>query len=129
VKTSVYPFITKYGAEKIKFTYLSCLGTEYQYRLLYWATLDDVPNSPIVVKFIERYNVGAYRLLAAQSLAPKLYYSSTDNNMHYGKWFMIVMDYVDLKHLSGCLTNQQHKHLKDAITILHSKNMVFSDLR
>ena len=128
-KTSVYPFITEYGAEKIKFTYSSRLGTEYQYRLLYRATLDDVPNSPIVVKFVERYNAEAHRLLAAQSLAPKLHYSSTDDNVRYGKRFMIVMDYVDLKRLAGCLTNQQHQRLKDAINILHSKNMVFGDLR
>ena len=85
-----------------------------EYRLLYQATLDDVPNSPIVV-FVQRYNADAHRPLAAKGLAPKLHYSSTDNNVRYGKRFMIVMDYIDLKPLSGRLTEQQYKCIKDAI--------------
>ena len=85
-----------------------------EYRLLYQATLDDVPNSPIVV-FVQRYNADAHRPLAAKGLAPKLHYSSTDNNVRYGKRFMIVMDYIDLKPLSGRLTEQLYKCIKDAI--------------
>ena len=52
-KVKAHPFITEYGADKIKFTYSSRLATENKYRLLYRATLDDVPNSPIIVKFVQ----------------------------------------------------------------------------
>ena len=119
-KVKAHPFITEYGADKIKFTYSSRLATENKYRLLYRATLDDVPNSPIIVKFVQRYNANAHCLLAAQGLALKLHYSSTDDNVRYGKRFMIVMDYIDLKPPSGRLTEQQCNRVKDAINILHS---------
>jgi len=56
------------------------LVSEYQYKLLFKATLDDMPNTQIVVKFAEWYNTDAHRLLAAEGLALKLHYSSTDNN-------------------------------------------------
>ena len=130
-KTTVspFPFITEYGAEKIKFTYSSRLVSEYRYKLLFKARLDDMHNTQVVVKFAERYNVEAHRLLAAEDLAPKLRYSSTDNNIRYGKRWMIVMDYVDLEPLSDCLTEAQYKRVKKAIKILHSSNMVFGDLR
>ena len=91
------PLITEYGPDQTKFTYSSRLAPENKYRLLYPAALDDVPNSPMIVKFVQRYNADAHRLLAAQGLAPKLHYSSTDDNVRYGKRFMIVMDYIDLK--------------------------------
>jgi len=63
-----------------------------------------MPNSPIIIKFVQQYNMDVYHLLAAQGLTPKLYYSSTDDNVHYGKWFMIVIDYIDLKLPLGRLT-------------------------
>jgi len=114
------PFITEYGPDITKFTYSSRLTPENKYRLLYQAALDDVPNSPIIVKFVQRYNTDAHCLLAAQGLAPKLHYSSTDDNVRYGKRLMIVMDYIDLKPPSGRLTEQQCNRVKDAINILHS---------
>ena len=85
-----------------------------------------MPNSSIIV---QRYNADAHRLLAAKGLAPKLHYSSTDDNVLYGKRFMIVMDHIDLKPLSGRLTEQQYKCIRDAIDILQSDHLVFSDFR
>ena len=123
------PLITEYGPDQTKFTYSSRLAPENKYRLLYPAALDDVPNSPMIVKFVQRYNADAHRLLAAQGLAPKLHYSSTDDNVRYGKRFMIVMDYIDLKPPLGRLTEQQCKRVKDAIDILYSNQLVFGDLR
>jgi len=64
--------------------------------------------------------VNAHCLLAAQGLAPKLHYSSTDDNVRYGKWLMMVMDYIDLKPPLDRLTEQQCNCVKDAINILHS---------
>ena len=88
-----------------------------------------MPNSQIVVKFVQRYNADAHRLLAAKGLAPKLHYSSADDNVRYGKWFMIVMDYIELEPLSGCLTEQQCKCVKEAIRSLQSNQLVFGDFR
>ena len=91
------PFITEEDQIKPSSHYWSRLAPENKYRLLYQAALDDVPDSPIIVKSVQRYNVDPHRLLAAQGLAPKLYYSSTDDNVRYGKRFNIVMDYIDLR--------------------------------
>jgi len=73
--------------------------------------------------------VNAHHLLAAQGLAPKLHYSSTDDNVHYGKWFMIVIDYIDLKPPLGHLTEQQYNCVKNVIDIVYSNQLVFGDLR
>ena len=42
----------EYGPDQTNFTYSSCLAPENKYRLLYQAALDDVPNSPIIVKSV-----------------------------------------------------------------------------
>ena len=126
---SDYPYITEYGPSKIKFTYSSRLATEQQSKLVYKATQDDVHNTQIVVKFAYRYNAFAHRLLATNKLAPQLHYSSTEDNVRYGKHFMIVMDYVGLEPLSGLPNDRQYKCIQEAINILHSNNVVFGDLR
>jgi len=48
-----------------------------------FAELDDEPDTLIVVKVVQQYNVDAHHLLAAQGLAPKLQYCGTDNNVRY----------------------------------------------
>jgi len=40
-----------------------------------------MPNTQIVVKFSEWYNTDTHHLLAAEGLALKLHYSSTDDNV------------------------------------------------
>jgi len=129
VKKTLFPFITEYGAERIKFTYSSHLISDYQCKLLFKARLDDMPNTEIIVKFAERYNADAYCLLTAKGLALILYYSSTDDNMRYSKHFLIVMDHVELQPLSDHPTKHQYEHVKKAITTLHSNRMVFGDFR
>jgi len=42
---------------------------------------------------------------------------------------MIVIDYIDLKPPLGHFTEQQCKHVKDAIDIIYLNQLVFSDLR
>ena len=129
---SPYPYITEYGPDKIKFTYTSRFTPDVlndSHTLLYKATLDDIPNTRIVVKFTHRYNAEAHRLLAAEGLAPRLHYSSTDDNVRYGKRFMVVMDFIDLEFPSDYLTEDQYNSIKKAIDILHSNDLVFGDLR
>ena len=121
-----YPFIAKYGAERIKFTYIN---HPYQDKPLYFAKLDDKPDTLVVVKFVQQYNADTHRLLAAQDLAPKLRYCGIDNNMRYGNQFMIVMDYSDLLPSSTLLTVEKYNHVEKAVKILHEKDIVFGDLR
>ena len=121
-----YPFIAEYGAERIKFTYIN---RPYQDKLLYFAKLDDEPDTLIVVKFVQQYNADAHHLLAAQDLAPNLRYCGIDDNVRYGNQFMIVMDYSDLLSSSTLLTVKQYNRVEKAIKILHEKDMVFGDLR
>ena len=121
-----YPFIAEYGAERIKFTYLN---RPYEDKLLYFAKLDDEPDTFIVVKFVQRYNAYAHRLLANQDLAPKLRYCGIDDDVRYGNRFMIVMDYIDLQHSSSYLTVEQYNSVEKAIGILHEEEIVFGDLR
>ena len=132
IAVSPYPYITEYGPDKIKFTYTSRFTLDAlndSHTLLYKATLDDIPNTRIVVKFTHRYNAEAHRLLAAEGLAPRLHYSSTDDNVRYGKRFMVVMDFIDLEFPSDYLTEDQYNSIKKAIDILHSNDIVFGDLR
>jgi len=42
--------------DQIKFPYSSRLAPENKYRLLYPAALNDMPDSPIIVKFVQQYN-------------------------------------------------------------------------
>jgi len=121
-----YPFIAEYGAERIKFTYIN---RPYQDKPLYFAKLDDKPDTLVVVKFVQQYNADVHHLLAAQDLAPKLRYCGIDDNMRYGDWFMIVMDYSNLLPSSTLLTVEQYNHVERAVKILHEKDTVFGDLR
>ena len=90
-----------------------------------------MPDTLIVIKFVERYNVVAHRHLASCGLAPNLRYSSTEDEKAslYGGRYMIVMDYVDLEPCIGPLTQPQYERVEQAIKILHSEKMVFGDLR
>jgi len=64
VKETPFPFITEYGAEKIKFTYLSRLDSDYRYKLLFKARLDDMPKTEIVVKGTTRMHIVCWPLKA-----------------------------------------------------------------
>ena len=53
----------------------------------------------IVVKFVQRYNEEAHRLLASKGMAPKLRYCNKvgirDSDPSYSHFRMILMDFVD----------------------------------
>jgi len=102
---------------------------------VYLAKMD---GREVLVKFVAlalTYNTRARRLLAGECLAPKLIYDGT-KGPRYGGWFMVVMDYVKGRTLSKFLGLSPSKgHLASvislvtrAITRLHAKNLVSSDL-
>lgn len=122
-----FPFVREFGEQKFK--YLSRLIPDSPSKLLYRARLDD-SGKPLVVKFVSRYNAEAHRLLAKNQLAPSLHYAGTEDPDAplYGGRHLVVMDFVD-GALPDVLTQAQYVEVKKAVTLLHSKNLVFGDLR
>jgi hypothetical protein len=85
----------------------------------------------VVVKFTARYHPEAHRLLANEGLAPVLHACVPV----CGGLFMVVMDHVDGEtawhagNRGELLPYDIYKDIKDAVERLHSKNLVFGDLR
>jgi serine/threonine protein kinase len=93
-------------------------------------------NKQLIVKFVQRYNSTAHRLLASHDLAPLLHYSSLDdsNSKRLGALGMVVMDYVGESNAyqlypNGRLPNAIYEGVEQAIRILHDASIVFGDLR
>ncbi|KAI9445410.1 hypothetical protein H4582DRAFT_920489 [Lactarius indigo] len=90
----------------------------------------------IVIKFVQRYNNKAHRLLATADLAPELLYCSTEdpNPPDLAGLIMVVMEYVN-----GTTAHQRYGNerlpqpisdrIEEALGILHANNIVFGDLR
>jgi len=123
-----FPFVREFGEQKFK--YLLRLAPDYPSRLLYKAQLDDPSGNLLVVKFVSTYHAEAHRLLAQRQLAPSLHYAGTEDSARslYGGRYMVVMDFVDGTS-PDALTGAQFAEVKEAVTLLHSKNLVFGDLR
>lgn len=85
----------------------------------------------VVVKFTAQYHPEAHRLLANEGLAPVLHACVPV----CGRLFMVVMDHVDGEtawhavRRGELLPYDIYKDIKDAVDRLHSKNLVFGDLR
>ncbi|KAG6834258.1 hypothetical protein H0H93_010802 [Arthromyces matolae] len=101
-------------------------------KLLYPA-IDRDTKKKLVLKFASKYmySSAAPHLLSEHNLAPTLHYPSKDDNgsVKYGGRHMIVMDYVEMKPLSGTLSIAQSKEVRRSIDLLHENNFVFGDLR
>ncbi|KAG8932642.1 hypothetical protein FRC02_000818 [Tulasnella sp. 418] len=85
----------------------------------------------VVVKFVQRYNLTAHRLLASHDLAPKLLHPLDDNPLLGGRLQMIVMEFVGGKiaHEVYGVSDDVIDEIKRAINILHHAGLVFGDLR
>lgn len=97
---------------------------------MYTATLS-ATNHKVIVKFTARYNELAHRLLADAQLAPTLHFCERV----IGGLYMVVMDLVDGKSVWKLQNDNEPvpeivlKQVEEAICLLHSKNIVFGDLR
>jgi serine/threonine protein kinase len=100
-------------------------------------TSEASPKS-IVVKFVERYGVGAHKLLEKSDAAPQLLYYGhigvRDDDPTYGHLRMVVMEYLDgmtadhaqrLDQLPPTFLQEVQKILSQ----LHDNDLVFGDLR
>ena len=85
----------------------------------------------VVVKFNAQYHPEAHRLLANEGLAPVLHPCVPV----CGGLFMVVMDHVhgemawEAGNRGELLPYDIYEDIQDAIALLHSKNLVFGDLR
>lgn len=99
------------------------------------------PCREIVVKFVQRYNAEAHRLLAAAGLAPDIFYCSAEDPGQSSKvsdlagLTMVVMGYIAGKTAHRLYGNQPlpqpiFDQVEKALQILlHKRNIVFGDLR
>ncbi|KAG8685675.1 hypothetical protein FRC11_010231, partial [Ceratobasidium sp. 423] len=105
-------------------------------KVVFLAKLRDSSRpTPIVVKFVQSYNVDAHKLLAQAGLAPKLLYdgSMRENERLGPDYRMIVMEYIDgidLGRYAGpALPERVSEDITRALSILHAEDLVFGDLR
>ena len=88
-------------------------------------------DTSVVVKFTPQYHPEAHRLLADKRLAPVLHACVPV----CGGMFMVVMDYVhgetawQAGNRRELLPYDVYKDIQDAVALLHSKKLVFCDLR
>ncbi|QRV94453.1 kinase domain protein [Ceratobasidium sp. AG-Ba] len=139
--TRPFPYCTSYldhDGHKVDYKYIKRLGSGGKpstSQVFLAKALDSSNPKPIVVKFVERYNGQAHRLLAEQDLAPQLLYDGTTHSDGQigSDYYMIVMDFVNgirfdqlpPKLLSKEVTNSIEK----ALQTLHDADLVFGDLR
>ncbi|KAI0293613.1 hypothetical protein BC826DRAFT_910499 [Russula brevipes] len=95
-------------------------------------SVDAAPDTlEVVVKFTARYHPDAHHLLATKGLAPVLRACVPV----CGDLFMVVMDRVygemawRVSDQGELLPYDVYKDIQDAVTLLHSRNFVFGDLR
>jgi len=130
----IFPFLHSYcdsSNHKVEFQYIDRL---YDDKAVYLAETND--GHKLIIKFVQRYNSGAHRLLAGEGFAPELYYSSMDHDdmNTTGGLGMVVMDFVDGKNAYEEYRNKKlpatvYDQVKKAIGILHAGSFVFGDLR
>ncbi|KAJ1307067.1 hypothetical protein OPQ81_008046 [Rhizoctonia solani] len=133
------PYLTHFiddDGHRVEFTYtihVNIMSVEPASHLKHSAPHS--PPTPIVVKFVEGYNVDAHKLLAKEGLAPKLLYDGTihTNDQLGPDYSMIVMEYIygiDLGCYAGlslplCVSDD----IDRALSLLHAQDLVFGDLR
>lgn len=117
--------------QKVYFRYIKRLSMT---KAVYLAATTS--GNQLIVKFVQRYNSDAHRLLASHDLAPMLHYSSLDNTNTNttGGLGVVIMDFVRgsnayMLYSTTQLLNTIYDKVKRTISILHAESIVFGDLR
>src|SRR6266702_62076 len=140
-----FPFIRQYsvGEHVINFSYQGYLlqnTPESPPRPMFFAITETEvgrkSRREIVVKFVQRYNAKAHRLLATAHCAPELLYCSKEdpNPVDLAGLIMVVTKYIDGKTAHRLYGNEPlpptiFDQVKKALGTLHERNIVFGDLR
>ncbi|KAL7284419.1 hypothetical protein ACG7TL_001709 [Trametes sanguinea] len=120
----------------VTLTYTGRLSDEYPFQAVFTAIArvegSDTPHD-VVVKFTHDYCEEGHRLLAdhqtpegaPRPLAPTLWHCC--NNQDVGM-YVVVMDWImDTEERE--MTEEDHATVREAIALLHERNLVFGDLR
>ncbi|CDO75371.1 hypothetical protein BN946_scf184767.g6 [Trametes cinnabarina] len=117
-------------------TYTGRLSDEYPFQAVFTA-ITHVEGSDtahdVVVKFTHNYCEEGHRLLAdhltpegaPRPLAPRVWHCS--NNQDVGM-YVVVMDWI-MDTEERKMTEEDHATVREAIALLHERNLVFGDLR
>ncbi|KAI9069720.1 hypothetical protein FKP32DRAFT_1616800 [Trametes sanguinea] len=122
--------------QAVTLTYTGRLSNEYPFQAVFTAIAlvegSDTTHD-VVVKFTHNYCEEGHRLLAdhrtpegaPRPLAPRLWHCS--ENADVGM-YVVVMDWIgDTEERT--MTKDDHAMLREAIALLHGRNLVFGDLR
>lgn len=140
----IFPHVQSYPGPSgpVEFKYLSWLVPAQKSKAIFKARTSD--GQLIVVKFTDRYNATAHRLVAEANLAPQLLFISSDNpSALSGGLIMVVMEFVEGETAhemftvtsSGCLKGRTRllktlrQDVDKAMAILHGAGLVFGDMR
>jgi hypothetical protein len=136
-----FPFIRHYfdGDRIVKFSYMAYLTRSHS-KPIFLAKTEPVDGQKsgqdVVIKFVQRYNAEAHRILAEIGRAPELFYCSGEdaNAPDLCGLIMVVMERVDGKTAHerygiNSLPQLVFKQVQEAVETLHARNIVFADLR
>ncbi|KAB5590540.1 Kinase domain containing protein [Ceratobasidium theobromae] len=133
-----FPYIRSYTdstGTQVHFEYKDILEDVGFGGSIYRAQTCQNPPRLIVVKFVERYNSEAHKLLAEAGLAPGLLYDGTvyPDDQPGPDHTMIVMEYIEGVNLARYndfpVPDCVRKNVDDALKLLHKHDFVFGDLR
>ncbi|CAE6407480.1 unnamed protein product [Rhizoctonia solani] len=136
---SPFPYVTHYldpTGQVVRFAYRKSLFPANPEKSIFLAEIDDPENPrPIIVKFVQKYNADAHRLLAEHGFAPQLLYDGTYIGLLVGPGLVLYQQYLKLQGAdlqspgSSRPPRSVIKNTEAAIKILHSHDIVFGDLR
>jgi hypothetical protein len=91
-----FPHVQSYAGPngRVEIKYIAQIGTDDKNKAVFKGETAD--GQKIVVKFTDRYNAAAHRMLAERNLAPGLLYVSSESTdvEDFGYKVMIVMEFV-----------------------------------
>ncbi|KAK0217128.1 hypothetical protein IW262DRAFT_1449540 [Armillaria fumosa] len=133
-----------------KFKYLDVLESDSTNVTFLAQTTSDEPRK-LIVKFIDRYGVSAHACLAADNVAPRLFFCGLLNGiddvrdvagaggvtkcsgLYVGTLRMVIMEYIDGNSAQttppDAWPTDAYTQIQAALVKLHSRGPVFGDLR
>jgi serine/threonine protein kinase len=142
LSTRLFPHICSYSRTegvRIQFRYVAKLAGNSPDKAIFKAQRQG-DKQYVVVKFVERYNAEAHRILTERNLAPELLYvgkvSQPPSQFHsmVRTLLMVVMEFLSGSTAQDVfykapLPSPVFKDVWAAIKILHERDIVFGDLR
>ena len=125
---SVWPMIKRVGP--YTFEYIETLDEDIPWKLVFKAKMTSPEVKTIVVKFTKSYHSEAHQLLAKMHYAPEFIYYTGDHDypLKLRGLNIVLMGFVE-QNDAGELSRKAQQDVQAALNLLHSKELVFGDLR